>query len=249
MIAHPAASGHRPVVDPHPADHRPVVVGTDPDRAGTAALRWAADEAARRGAAMFVLPLHAAADLDPAGAALLVVDATAPGAEHLVVTTRCPVVAVPPGGTPVAGHPVVLGLGPATAPEVIDFAVGEAELHGVALQVVRTWDDPAVDLGRPLPVAIARWDEADERCRRDVTARLTGPRKAHRDVDADVLVVHESGTGVLPAFGLGAPLMVVGQPGGGAGTSTALAVLHALRCPLAVVPSDPRPAHSPWRTP
>jgi hypothetical protein len=222
-----------------PTDHRPVLVGTEPGRPGTAVVAWAAAEALRRDAPLLVLPRVSAARAEPADTAVVVVDATAPGLEDLVTTARCPTVAVPPDATAVPGRPVVLALGPRTGPEVIGFAIREAEARGVALHVVRTWDDPTVDLGRPLPAALARWDEADERCRREVADRLAGPVRAHAGVDTVVLVVHESGAEALPAFAVGAPLLVMGQPAGAPHRSTALAALRDLPCPVAVVPSPP----------
>lgn len=218
-----------------------MLVGTDPGGPETAAVRWAADEAVRRHAPLLVLPRRAVAGTGHADVALVVLDAAAPGIEDVVTGARCPTVAVPDvtGRDDADGRPVVLALGPTTGPEAIGFALREAELRGVGLRVVRTWDDPTVDLGHPQPAAIARWDAADDRRRREVTRHLAGPLRDHPDVPADVVVVHESCGGLLPAFAPGAALVVTGRPTSGP-RSPALAVLRGRCCPVAVVPPEPR---------
>ncbi|MHA6783114.1 hypothetical protein ACVGOW_19260 [Pseudonocardia saturnea] len=251
------------------------------------AVRWAAAEAARRGAELHVvlpddhslLPrrrrafARAVADVravapraavvahrtldDPlraeriasAGAAAVVVPGPSPDTDDLIMTAYCPVVVVPTA--PVArGLPVLLAAGPATGPEVIDFAFMSAAARHAGLLAVRTWSDPVVDLGRLAPGAIARWDEADARVRRDLTDQLSAWVVAHPSVPVDTRVVNDRCVDLLAAFARRAERWSwAGPPAGRAldfvRPSPAIVLARRLPCPVAVVP-PPGPARRRW---
>lgn len=268
-----------------------IAVVIDPGVPSGPAVRWAAREAARRGAHVHVLlpddhlrdracraafaralsaARHAAADVvvtanclggpavhtalvTSAGADLLVVAGPADHVDGLVMSAWCPVVVVPSAQAPsprsgagLAWHaretvPVVVGVGPATEPEVLDFAFAEAQRRHAGLLAVGTWNDPFVDLGAVLPGRIERWDAADNRVRDELGQQLSAVRVDYPDVDVEQLVVNDRCAELLVAVAPHARLLVLGRPTRGASLngvfpSPAITLARRLPCPVAVVP-------------
>ena len=140
--------------------------------------------------------------------------------------------------------PVVLGVGPATEPEVIEFAFAEAQNRRAGLVAVRTWNDPLVDLGLLLPAGITRWDTADERVRGDLARQLGPCSLAHPGVEVEQLVVNDGCAELLAAVALDARLLVLGRPARGAlldgvTASPAVTLARNVPCPVVIVPPVP----------
>lgn len=188
-----------------------------------------------------------------AEAELVVVGGPADHVDVLVTGAFCPVVVVPDRPTPVprprAGLPrhsrdslpVVVGVGPATEPEVLDFAFAETQRRGAGLIAVRTWNDPLIDLGALLPGRIERWDAATARQRQELADQLSAFRLAYPDVETEQLVVEDRCAELLAALALNARLLVLGRPSRGALMNTALpspaiTLARHVPCPVAVVP-------------
>lgn len=278
-----------------PCGRRPVRIAVvlEPDEPSAAAVRWAACEAARRGAQVqVVLPrdhhhdlacrrafdsaVEVAGQTSPdveitgadvpgalpiasADADLVVLPAHSTHVDELVLGAHCPAVVVPDvAATPRPGRPVhsrdpfpvVLAVGPATEPDVIEFAFIQAQARSATLLAVRTWTDPLIDLGVPLPGRIHRWDVENDRVREELEQQLSLCRLAHPDVAIEQLVVNDRCTELITAVARHARLLVLGRPArgallGGVAASPALVLARRVPCPVAVVP--PRePAPGGW---
>ncbi len=276
-----------------PARTPPIVVALDADPAVTAgpAVRWAAHEAARRGARLrIVLPGHGARGGAPpavretpaggcvrpgvdvcvttapdpsvhaklaesADAGLLVVPGPSADADVLVLRAYCPVAVIPGAGArhPHAGTgtrrdpgwtgPVLVGVGPATGPEVLAFAFAEAAGGGTQLLAVRTWGDPLLQLHLPLPGAAERRAASAEHVRDDLSQQLSMCRVAYPEVDVEQLVTEDRSTELLVELAQHTRLAVLGRPARGAvlnavAESPAAALTRSLPCPVVVVPSS-----------
>jgi nucleotide-binding universal stress UspA family protein len=173
-------------------------------------------------------------------AGLLVVSGPAPHVDELIAGSGCPVVVVPGSGA--AGDhdgPVVLAAGPLTGPEVAEFAAAEAAARGTWLRVVRTWSDPMVELGRFRPGAVARWDGADDRHRRELAEQLEAWTVARPGLHVEPLVVNDRCAEFLLAMSERARLLVLGRPSReptGGLASPAETLGRYAPCPVAVVP-------------
>jgi hypothetical protein len=183
-------------------------------------------------------------------AELVVLPERSPHLDEVVRGAFCPAVVVPDvPATPRPGRPVhsldpfpvVLAAGPATEPEVIEFAFLEAQARAAAVLAVRTWTDPLIDLGVPLPGRIQRWDAANDQVRVELAQQLSLSIVAHPEVVVAQLVVNDRCAELITAVALHARLLVLGRPARGAllngvATSPALVLAHRAPCPVIVVP-------------
>jgi nucleotide-binding universal stress UspA family protein len=148
----------------------------------------------------------------------------------------------------VTDRPVVLGVAPWTGAAAVELAFAEAAARGAALQAVRVWDDPAVDLGRPRPDRIAAWDEVHRRARAELERALAAPRAAHPEVPVELVVAQDRAVELLAALTAHAQLLVLGRPrrtagDGGPAGSPVDALLRTAACPVLVVPATARAEH------
>lgn len=173
-----------------------------------------------------------------ARAGLHVVPAPVRDLPGLLAAASCPV-AVVPGRPPAdAAAPVLLAVGPATAPQVLEFAFAAAALRSAPVLAVRVWQDRRVELGRPLAGHLARWDAAQARVRDELDARLAAVAARHPEVPVRQVVVQDTDpAGLLLALAGSAQLAVVGLPGSPARRSPALALARHAPCPVVIVPS------------
>lgn len=134
--------------------------------------------------------------------------------------------------------PVLLGAGPDSPAQTVEFAFGEADRRGVPLWAVRAWWDPDVDLGRPQDAHLARWDAACRRESDDLTAQLSAAVCRYPGVAVRPVVVNDHPAAVLAALAARAQLLVLGPPAGDGGDSSPASVLvRTAPCPVVVVPS------------
>jgi hypothetical protein len=170
--------------------------------------------------------------------------------DEVVLGAFCPAVVVPDvAATPRPGRPVhsldpfpvVLAAGPATEPDVVEFAFVEAQARKAALLAVRTWTDPFIDLGVPLPGRIQRWDAANDHVREELAHQLSLSMVAHPEVTVEQLVVNDRCAELITAVALHARLLVLGRPArgtllNGVAASPALVLARRAPCPVIVVP-------------
>ncbi|GAA3044099.1 universal stress protein [Actinokineospora globicatena] len=174
----------------------------------------------------------------------LAVGSVASGLAH---HAPCPVVIVRDDRFPVADEPVVVGVdGSAAGAAALAFAVGEAVLHGVDLEVVHTWSPvafPDMWAVQPLDADLAALAAREE----GLLRRLVEPhRAAHPGLTVRTVVVRDRPVRALLDRAAGARLLVVGgrgrhaHPGVGLG-STSASLTHVSPGPLAVVRAAPVP--------
>lgn len=171
---------------------------------------------------------------------LLVVPGPVTDVRELLASAGRTVLIVPPGtATPTPAAPVLLGAGPATAPEVVELAFDEAAARRVPLWAVRVWYELGVDLGRPLPRYLERWDAAFERARAALAAQLAPAVAAHPEVDVRSMVLNDARAAALLALSTRAQLVVLGAPASGSlagtGPSPVTALARRASCPVAIV--------------
>ncbi|SES40120.1 universal stress protein [Actinokineospora terrae] len=168
----------------------------------------------------------------------LAVGSVASGLAH---HAQCPVVIVRDDRFPVAAEPIVVGVdGSAAGAAALAFAVGEAVLHGVDLEVVHTWSPvafPDMWAVQPLDADLADLAAREE----SLLRRLVEPhRVAHPGLTVRTVVVRDRPVRALLDRAAGARLLVVGSrgrhahPGVGLG-STSASLAHVSPVPLAVV--------------
>ncbi|GAB2596428.1 universal stress protein [Streptomyces capparidis] len=156
----------------------------------------------------------------------------------------CPVLVVRPG-TPRehAGETVVVGVDtPEDGLAALEFAFAEAELRGAALRLLHADHRPQVMTPGLAPAGQrdqAGLTRAEQRVLEDCAARV-GAR--HPSVKTAVRVEHTHPARALVRAGAGADLVVVGSHGRTGLRRLLLGsvsgeVLHAARCPVAVVPA------------
>jgi nucleotide-binding universal stress UspA family protein len=106
--------------------------------------------------------------------------------EGVVAHTPVPAVIVPVEGAPDKDGPLVVGVAPGE-PEPVEFAFAEAELRGVPLKVIRTWQYPQAFPGYyAVPPQDQVQRQADET--KELEDLLAPSRAAHPGVAVSVLV-------------------------------------------------------------
>ncbi|WP_406154994.1 universal stress protein [Streptomyces canus] len=200
-------------------------------------VRWARQEATRRGSALRVV--H---DGQPAGlndAELVVTGARDPDG---VVLPACPLVLVPevPAAQPSArpGAGIVLGVDarePARA--AVDFAFDTARMRGVRLRAVYAWRFPSCAAELPFGVPEedrAAWEDHEVQLLSDA---LRPWREKHSDVHVleDVRLLPPAQA--LSRRSASAALVVVGRSQEREPGPTLRALLTEALCPVAVVPT------------
>ncbi|MBE8519501.1 universal stress protein [Amycolatopsis sp. H6(2020)] len=229
--------GHRPEGNP------PVVVGVDGSSSAADAARWAAREAARRGAPLEVMTrAHEAIPLLIAAsrrAALLVVGDRGLGrVAGLTAHAECPVVVV--RGEQPSGNdgPVVVGVdGSQLSEAALAFAFQAADLREALLIAVHAWSDSALDAGL---VPLLSWDDVETGEHPLLAEWLAGWSEKYPDVVVQRVVVRDRPDRAVieQATAAAARLVVVGSHGRGGATalgSVSHAVLHHAPCPVAVI--------------
>lgn len=168
-------------------------------------------------------------------------------AVHLSAHARCPVLVQ--RGRPAPEGPVLLGVdGSPESDTAVGFAFAEAELRGVDLVALHTWDNwtgPAS--GGPGEMAPLVYDQAlfrDEE-ERLLAEALSGWHDRYPDVTVDRRLVEGRPRPTLIEATADAQLIVVGTRGRGGFRglllgSVSQAVLHHAHCPVAVVPRTRR---------
>ncbi|MEJ8278156.1 universal stress protein [Pseudonocardia spirodelae] len=159
----------------------------------------------------------------------------------LSVSATCPLVAVPPRRGPAETHgAVAVGVdGTALSEAALAFAFEHADAVGADLVAVHAWHDSAADRVEEDTGGIDR-AETERVQQRILAEALAGWGEKFPDVRVRRIVAHGPPRAALLARAATAQLLVVGT-GGRAGLtgllhgSTSQALLHELRCPLAVV--------------
>ena len=157
-----------------------------------------------------------------------------------VAYAACPVIVVPPHGTPRPTSPagrVVVGVdGAGHATRAVDFAFETAARSGLGLTAVLAWSVPfSAHPARMRPV-----EEILRDGRQRLTAALAAPQKRFPDVDVETKLVRAYPEDALRREAAGANLLVVGSRGLGglAGLlrgSVSQGLLRRAECPVAVV--------------
>ncbi|RSM44820.1 universal stress protein [Amycolatopsis balhimycina DSM 5908] len=235
--------GHRP------EGNLPVVVGIDGSSSAADAARWAAREAARRGAPLEVvtraqdaIPLLIAKSRR---AALLVVGDRGLGrVAGLTAHADCPVVVVRGEQPSESDGPVVVGVdGSQSGEAALEFAFRTADLREALLIAVHAWTDSALDAGL---VPLLSWDDVETAEHPLLAEWLAGWSEKYPDVVVQRVVVRDRPAHAVieQATAAAARLVVVGSHGRTGVTargSVSHAVLHHAPCPVAVV----RPERTP----
>ncbi|GGO66796.1 universal stress protein [Nonomuraea cavernae] len=141
---------------------------------------------------------------------------------------------------PVNPGPVVLGLGPATPDEALEFAFGEAAVRQLRLVAVYAVRLPTMSWGMPIP-PLPDTDAFVQAGREQVEERLAPWRGRHPEVLTEARAVIGAAGEVLGEASAGATLVVVGADRtrhrhGRLGTVVRAMAEHA-SCPVAVVPA------------
>lgn len=187
------------------------------------------------------------------GAALVVVGSRGLGAlarsvmgsvaGYAAADSHAPVIIVRGAGPlPAAAEPgpVVLGLGPDTPDEALDFAFGEAALRRLPLMAVHAIRPPALAWGVPM-APVPDLDTVTGAARDRMDERLARWRDRYPEVPAEARAVLATAKEALQAASAEASLLVVGadraRHRGHLGTVVRAMTEHAA-CPVAVVPAD-----------
>jgi nucleotide-binding universal stress UspA family protein len=113
---------------------------------------------------------------------------------------------------PDTGHRIVVGTdGSPTSIAALDWAVNQAELTGVALEVIMTWEWPYSYGWSAVPENYKPANECE-----DLLAKVIAPiRHAHPDLSIQASVVEGHPAPLLVKASQGADLLVVGSRGHG----------------------------------
>jgi len=236
-----------------------------PAEAGVLARQIARDGVARARAGGHEVPVRAVTRLCDAATALVEASRTADlvvvgnrgrgalagallGSVAFTVSAQahCPVVVVRGDGLrrPDPDHPVVVGVdGSPGAAAALRFAARLADRSGAVLRVVSAWTPPealatSVAYGAALDAGLA--DESRRCAERDAAEAVARVREELPDLVVDQRVAQEPARLALARGSEAAGLVVVGARGHGcvAGLflgSVSHGVIHAARCPVAVV--------------
>lgn len=158
---------------------------------------------------------------------------------HVATHAPCPVVVIPPAGTPGSG--VVVGVdGSELSVDAIDFAFEQAQARNVTLTAVMAWHDPVrTGPGDLLPL-VYDVDELREESAALLAESIAGHTEKYPDVVVEQELVRGHPDDVLIDAGRSAELLVVGSRGRGAFRglllgSTSRSLVHHAPCPIAVV--------------
>lgn len=169
----------------------------------------------------------------------VVLSATAPRVRHLVLNAVCPMVVVPDRDQTGEG-PIVLGVAPWTAENVIESAFREAAARGIALEAVRVWSEGTDAVVPPGLSEPGPGDEAD-RVHRELDLTLSYWTGRYPAVEVRSVVTRGGATSELRRCAQHAQLLVLGRSVRGIDLAERVRspiadLIGDVGCPVMVVP-------------